>query len=245
MDPPVRTTYAHVALAALPAELADLHSSLPVGSPIDLELPAGDGDHAGPRTELLAQIVASAGFSDIGLAERDGATRVTATRVLTLPDYVGPGMRLLICGLNPSIYSAEAGAGFARPGNRFWPAMTAAGLTSRPGDPRRLLRHDRIGMTDLVKRPTRRANEIDADEYRVGVGRVGRLVEWLQPGALCVVGLTGWRKAIDRRAHAGEQTERLGGRPVYVMPNTSGLNAHSKPDDFRAHLVAAAALADT
>jgi TDG/mug DNA glycosylase family protein len=80
-------------------------------------------------------------------------------------------------------------------------------------------------MTDLVKRATPRADQLTPDEYRAGAARVERLVAWLQPRAVGVVGLTGWRHAIDRKAVAGWQEASFGGRPVYVMPNTSGLNA--------------------
>ena len=166
------------------------------------------------------------------------------TRARTLPDTVGPGMRLLLCGLNPSIYSADRGMGFARPGNRFWPAALAAGIVSRDRDPAHALLHHRVGMTDLVKRATIGAKELTVDEYRAGAERVRRLVEWLQPGAVCFVGLAGWRAAIDRKAVAGPQPEPFGGRPAYVMPNSSGLNAHATPAILADHLRAAAALAD-
>ena len=99
-------------------------------------------------------------------------------------------------------------------------------------------------MTDLVKRATRAARELAPDEYRTGVARLDRLARWLRPGAICVVGLTGWRHAVDRTATEGEQPSALGGRPVYVMPNTSGLNASSQLDGFAAHLRAAIALAE-
>ncbi len=87
-------------------------------------------------------------------------------------------MRLLVCGLNPSVYSADAGRGFARPGNRYWPAALAAGIVSRDRDTRHALLHHGVGMTDLVKRATPRADELTIDEYRDGVERVapaGRL----------------------------------------------------------------------
>ncbi len=255
-------SYLHVPRPDLPAALADLHRSLAVGAPVELHLLGGDADHVelpdddfpGRRysrwpADMLRRVVAGAGFGAIRVDEyeRSGLTaiRVRARRDLTLPDYVGADLRLLLCGLNPSVYSAEAGVGFARPGNRFWPAMVAVGLCDRPRDPRRLLLHERIGMTDLVKRATRRASDLDRDEYRSGVERLRHLVEWLRPGSLCVVGLTGWRAAVDRRAVAGPQPETFGGRPVYVMPNTSGLNAHCTPAEFRNHLLAAAALAAT
>ena len=98
---------------------------------------------------------------------------VDATRARTLPDTVGPGMRLLLVGLNPSEYAADAGAGFARPGNRFWPAALAAGLVTRTHDPFHALRVDGVGMTDLVKRATPRADmpAVQAgDEPRGGLG---------------------------------------------------------------------------
>jgi double-stranded uracil-DNA glycosylase len=158
-----------------------------------------------------------------------------ATRARTLPDTVGPGMRLLLCGLNPSLYAADAGIGFARPGNRFWPALLAAGLATVDRDPLALLTGQLIGMTDLVKRATVSASELAVDEYVHGVSRLDRLVAWLQPDAVCFLGFDGWRKAVDRAASAGWQERPLGGRPVYVMPNPSGLNAHTNMADLAAH----------
>ena len=86
-------------------------------------------------------------------------------------------------------------------------------------------------------------NDLTVDEYRNGLARVERLVRWLQPGAVCFVGLAGWRVAVDRAAVAGRQEIEIGGRPVYVMPSTSGLNANSRLDDLIEHLRAAAKLA--
>jgi TDG/mug DNA glycosylase family protein len=99
-------------------------------------------------------------------------------------------------------------------------------------------------MTDLVKRATPRADELARDEYRDGLARVERLVRWLEPGAVCFVGLAGWRAAVDRRAVAGEQPDGIGGRPAYVMPNTSGLNARVPLAELADHLRAAIALSD-
>jgi TDG/mug DNA glycosylase family protein len=90
-----------------------------------------------------------------------------------------------------------------------------------------------------VKRATRRADEVTADEYRAGVARVERLCSWLRPGVLIVVGLAGWRAAVDRRAAAGWQPTGLGGVPVYLLPSTSGLNASSRLADLTEHLRAA------
>ncbi len=149
-------------------------------------------------------------------------------------------MRLLVCGLNPSVYSADAGIGFARPGNRFWPAAIAAGLVTVDRDDARAALAAGIGMTDLVKRATPRADELTRDEYRAGLARVERLVAVAPPGAVCFVGLAGWRAAVDRRAVAGVQPDAIGGRPAYVMPSTSGLNARTPPSELADHLRAAA-----
>ncbi|MEE9413812.1 MAG: mismatch-specific DNA-glycosylase [Acidimicrobiales bacterium] len=160
-------------------------------------------------------------------------------KVPELADFVGPNMAILICGLNPSIYSAQAGVGFARPGNRFWPAALAAGIVSIDRDPDHALEHHGIGMTDLVKRATRRADELDPQEYRNGLCRLEGVVTRWQPTTVCFVGLAGWRAAVDRKAKAGWQTTMVADRPVYLMPSTSGLNAHSSLSDLTEHLKAA------
>ena len=254
-------SYVHLARAAVPLALADLHRALAPGAPVDLTVFGGDTEHesfadddfAGRRFSgwpepMLRDVLVGAGFAVEDLVVETAADLVpqllcTLRRERTLPDTVGPGMRLLVCGLNPSVYSADAGIGFARPGNRFWPAALAAGLVSRDRDTRHALVHHGIGMTDLVKRATPRADALAADEYRDGVGRVSRLVEWLQPGAVVMVGLAGWRATVERKAVAGLQPEPFGGRPAYVMPSTSGLNASSRLDDLTDHLRRAAALA--
>jgi TDG/mug DNA glycosylase family protein len=150
-------------------------------------------------------------------------------------------MRLLVCGLNPSIYAADAGAGYARPSNRFWKAAVEAGLVERAHDPAAALRDHGIGMTDLVKRATVRSADLAPHEYRAGADRVRRLVRWLRPAVTCFVGLEGYRSAVDRSARPGWQHDPFGGRPAYVMPSTSGLNASSRPADLVDHLRAAAA----
>ncbi len=148
-------------------------------------------------------------------------------------------MRLLVCGLTPSILSADDGGGFARPGNRFWPALRQAGLTERDRDGPGLLRHDHIGMTDLVKRPTVGAAELTNAEYRAGLERVTGVCRRLRTRTRCAS--SGWPAggpAVDRKAQPGWQPDRLGPTPVYVMPSTSGLNATSRLDDLADHLFA-------
>lgn len=164
------------------------------------------------------------------------ALRVRAHRLLSLPDSVGPGMNVLFCGLNPSVHAARAGVGYVGPGNRFWPAVEQAGLVTRPRDPWHALAHDGVGMTDLAKRTTARASEIDRAEFAQGLPRLERLVRWLEPRVVCVVGLSGWRAAVDRRAGPGPAGD-LGGRPVWLIPGTSGLNTHVTQADLVAHLL--------
>ena len=252
-------THVHVPRLRLPLALWDLQRVLAVGAPFDLQVLAGDYEgselpddviggrfFAGWQPEHLADVVTGAGFEvDAGSLSLSGdELRLRATRATTLADTVGSPMRLLVCGLNPSVYSAEAGLPFARPGNRFWPAAVAAGLVERERDPVHALSRSGIGLTDLVKRSTRTAAELQTGEYRDGLARVDRLVRWLQPGAVCFVGLAGWRAVVDRSATAGCQPQALGGRPVYLMPSTSGLNGRSSLTDLTDHLRAAASLAE-
>jgi TDG/mug DNA glycosylase family protein len=224
---------------ALPMALREVHRACDVGDIVVLRLP--------PRLDpkRLADLVAGAGFGLVAADHQPHRSRrqwrVAAERRRELPDVVGPNMRLLLVGLNPSLYAADAGVGFARPGNRFWPAMLASGLADVDRDPGELLAQHHIGMTDLVKRATVGAAELTTSEYRDGLARVERLCQWLAPGAVCFLGLDGWRRALDRRATAGWQARSIGGTPAYVMPNPSGLNAHATIPVLVDRLLAAAA----
>jgi TDG/mug DNA glycosylase family protein len=258
-----RNSYVHISTAALPLALAHLHHALRVDAPVVLTFFGGDGEghslFAGDdfpgrffsqwHADRLRDVFVGAGFAvdhvDERIQERgDRTIDVHAHRVRTLPDLVAAGLRLLLCGLNPSLYAADAGIGFARPGNRFWPAALQSRVLHHDRDPWRTVSQDRVGMTDLVKRATTGAAELRPIEYRDGMARVERLAAWLQPGAVCFLGLAGWRAAVDRHAVAGEQDRTIGGRPVYVMPNPSGVNAHATVDDLATHLRSAVALAD-
>lgn len=253
--------YQHLPHEHLPAALADLHRATAPRAPVAITVFAGTGtevtdaedDLPGRRFSLwdpdhLADVVVGAGFEvqDVAVAGdgRFRPLRLTARRARSLADHVGPAMRMLLCGLNPSLYAADVGVNYARPGNRFWPAMSAAGLASVDRDPRHLLRYHGIGSTDLVKRATVAAAEVTAEEFTAGVARVERLCEWLRPGVLYLVGLQGWRSAVDRKAKAGLQPQPLGGVPVYVGPSTSGLNASTQLPGHVEHLRAAATVAD-
>jgi TDG/mug DNA glycosylase family protein len=150
---------------------------------------------------------------------------------------VEPGLRVLFVGINPSLRSAEVGHHFARPGNRFWPALHAAGFTPRllrPDEDAELPAHG-IGVTNIAHRPTRAADEITAQELREGAAALERTVREHQPRLVAIVGLTAYRTAFRRpKAVMGLQPaiDEIGGRPVWVLPNPSGLNAHYKPADF-------------
>lgn len=254
-------TYVHLPRSSLPLAWHDLHRALAVGAPVELVLFPSDDELApfphdpfagrrfsGWRRPLLDDVIVGAGFEDIAIDEEAGTHAehlvVRATRARTLADTVGPDMRLLVCGLNPSLHAADAGIGFVTAGNRFWPAALAAGVVTADRDPVHALVHDGVGMTDLVKRASPRAAELTRAEYVAGLARLDRLVAWLRPSAVCVVGLAGWRAAADRRATAGVSERTLGGRPVYVMPNPSGINGSSTLADLTGHLRAAATLAD-
>jgi TDG/mug DNA glycosylase family protein len=250
-----RNSYLHLKREHLPLALARLHWALVPGAPLMISLTSGEGEGARPADDLpgrffcrwrppaLRDVLTGAGFEHVAVEEDEQhhVLYATARRARTLPDTVGTAMCLLICGLNPSLVAADAGYGFAGPTNRFWRAAAAAGVVSQPRDPLHALLADRVGMTDLAKRATPRASELDQAEYRSGVERVRRLVAWLRPAAVCFVGLDGWRAAIDRRAGPGWQDGGFAGAPAYVMPSTSGLNARTSLDELVAHLRAARA----
>lgn len=242
-----RHCYQHIPAERLPLALAELHRCTQPGGRIDLRVlahrsdpgwqdPFGDRLFSTWSPAALTAVVHGAGFEveRCELLDREWVG-VVARRARSLADVVGPGMRLLVCGLNPSAYAADAGVAFARPGNRFWPAALAAGLVSTDRDPLAALRDHGVGFTDLVKRATPRAEALQASEYVAGFARVRRLCEWLVPGVLCFAGLTGYRQAGDRRAQAGWQPS-IGATAVYLMPNPSGLNAHATEAVLTDHL---------
>ena len=152
-----------------------------------------------------------------------------------LPDVIAPDLDILFVGINPSLMSAARGHHFARPGNRFWPALHLAGLTPRrliPDEDRELLEYG-IGVTNIVARPTRAAAELSVSELRAGAAALGDLVAEYRPRVVAVLGITAWRAAFDRpKAIIGRQPERVGGAETWVAPNPSGLNAHHQLPDL-------------
>ncbi|MFG1993340.1 G/U mismatch-specific DNA glycosylase [Actinoplanes sp. NPDC048988] len=158
---------------------------------------------------------------------------IAAAADRTIPDLIGPGLRVLFSGINPSLYSAATGHHFARPGNRFWPALYRSGFTDR------LLRPSEqfelpamgLGITNVVARATARADELSPAELVEGGEALAEKVRNVAPRILAVLGVTAYRTAFARpKATMGPQEEQVGGRPVWVLPNPSGLNAHYTVD---------------
>lgn len=146
----------------------------------------------------------------------------------TVPDLAGPGMRVLLCGINPSLWSGLVGYHFARPSNRLWPVLHQAGFTSRrlhPSETDELVTAG-LGITNLVARATARADELSPDEVRAGLPAVAALAEIWRPAYVAFLGLSAYRLATgDRGAGVGPQDRTLGPAGVWLLPNPSGLNA--------------------
>ena len=142
---------------------------------------------------------------------------------------------MLFCGINPSLLSAERGHHFARPGNRFWPALHLAGLTPRrltPEEDGELPRYG-LGITNLAARPTRTAAELTEQELREGVAALTDLVQRYRPRIVAVLGITAWRLATGRARDAwGRQPSSIADAETWVLPNPSGLNAHFQLPDL-------------
>jgi len=147
----------------------------------------------------------------------------------TVADVIAPDLAVLFCGINPGLYTAYTGHHFARPGNRFWPTLHAAGFTERvllPSEERLLLARG-CGVTNLVPRTTATAAELSPDEIVAGGRALVRKVRRYAPRVLVVLGVTAYRTAFGApRASLGMQPERVGATHVWVLPNPSGLNAH-------------------
>ncbi|HEX4251114.1 MAG TPA: G/U mismatch-specific DNA glycosylase [Pseudonocardia sp.] len=146
-----------------------------------------------------------------------------------LPDPDDPPLRVLFCGINPGLVSAATGHHFARPGNRFWPALHLSGFTPtrlRP-DEQGVLPSLGLGITNLVARASARAAELSTEELATGGQILRELTERVQPRWLAVVGVTAYRVAFaEPKAAIGRNERQLGSTRVWVLPNPSGLNAH-------------------
>jgi TDG/mug DNA glycosylase family protein len=163
---------------------------------------------------------------------RPTPAELAAAREKTLPDVVAPGLSVLFSGINPGLYSAATGHHFARPGNRFWPALHRSGFTPRqlrPDEQSELLTWG-LGVTNVVPRATARADELTQEELRAGGERLTALAATYAPRFVAVVGISAYRGAFGRqKAAMGPQEELIGGARLWVLPNPSGLNAHYQP----------------
>ena len=174
-------------------------------------------------------LAAAVGADGAGRPRRPTQADLAAARGRTIPDLIAPGLRVLFAGINPSLYSAATGYHFARPGNRFWPALHQSGFTRRQLRPEEqwLLPGSGLGITNVVARATVRADELSAAELRSGGGDLLALAARLDVGWLAVLGVTAFRAAFGQPGAAvGPQEPQPGGARVWLLPNPSGLNAH-------------------
>lgn len=153
----------------------------------------------------------------------------------TVPDLVARDLRVLFCGINPGLYSGATRHHFARPGNRFWPALHASGFTDRLLSPaeERLLLERGYGITNLVARATATADELTRDELVAGRRRLERLARRYAPAWVAVLGVGAYRTVFGRPgALVGAQADTLGNARLWLLPNPSGLNAHYQLRDL-------------
>ena len=158
--------------------------------------------------------------------------QLESARDRLLPDVAGPGLRVLFSGINPGLVSAWTGHHFARPGNRFWPALYAAGFTDRllsPFDERELLKSG-YGITNVVARTTATADLLTKEEILAGGERLRAKVLRYHPKILAILGLGAYRTAFNQpKAIVGRQPDLIGNTVLWVLPNPSGLNANYQP----------------
>jgi double-stranded uracil-DNA glycosylase len=177
------------------------------------------------------------GYVDCRGVPKPTAAELAAAYTKTVPDVIAPGLSVLFCGINPGLYSAATGHHFARPGNRFWPALHRSGFTPRqlrPAEQDELVDYG-LGVTNIVARATARADELTRDELRAGGQKLAALVARYAPAVVAVAGISAYRTAFDRpKAVLGEQEHRIADARLWVLPNPSGLNAHFQLDRLTA-----------
>jgi double-stranded uracil-DNA glycosylase len=169
------------------------------------------------------------------MAARFTPAELGAAEGRSVPDVLGPGLRVLFCGINPGLWSAAVGHHFARPGNRFWKALHLGGLTPwllDPDDGEELLGLG-LGITNLVERATAGAAELGPGELRAGGARLAAKAAAARPQVVAVLGVGAYRTAFDRpRAGVGPLPDAIGGSRAWLLPNPSGLNAHYQLPDL-------------
>lgn len=188
--------------------------------------PRGDGAQGGGRRTISGADVRR---------RKPTVEEVRAAEGKRLPDVLGPGLDVVFCGINPGLYSAAVGCHFARPGNRFWNALHAAGFSDRllsPFEQTELLEYG-CGLTNLVARATTVAAALTDEELRRGRGILRRKIGRHGPRCVAILGIGAYRKAFERPgAGLGAQDEDFAGSLLWVLPNPSGLNAHYQPPDL-------------
>ena len=153
----------------------------------------------------------------------------------TLPDVIGPNLRVLFCGINPGLYTAAVGHHFARPGNRFWPALHKSGFTDRLLSPfaERELLESGIGISNVVPHATASAAELTKEDFIAGGRALAAKVKRYHPQVVAILGVGAYRHAFAKpKAQIGEQAERIHDARVWVLPNPSGLNANYQLPDL-------------
>ena len=181
-------------------------------------------------------------------AARPTRAQLLAAAHRTVPDVIAPGLAVLFCGINPGLYSAYHGHHFAGPGNRFWPALHAAGFTSRvlaPHEEGELLARD-CGVTNVVARTTATAAELTPRELAEGGRLLAAKVRRYAPRVLAVLGVGAYRTAFAApKATLGRQAATIGATIVWVLPNPSGLNAHYQLPELARMLAAVRLVGDS
>lgn len=166
---------------------------------------------------------------------RPTRAEIAASEGKTVPDVIAANLKVLLCGINPGLYTAAIGHHFGRPGNRFWPALYASGITDRllsPYEERELLPRG-YGITNIVARASARADDLTEEELLAGARTLQRKAIRYRPEFLAFLGITAYRSAFQRpRAVLGLQAEMLGKAKIWVLPNPSGLNAHHSAADL-------------
>lgn len=157
---------------------------------------------------------------------------ISAAAGKTVRDVIAPGLKVLFCGINPGLYTAATGYNFARPGNRFWPTLHAAGFTPRllkPQEQQELLSYG-CGITNFVERATTAAAELSTVELVEGGKLLKEKVLQYKPQVVAFLGVTAYRSAFGLpKAVQGPQPDSMGETQLWVLPNPSGLNAHYPP----------------
>ena len=247
-----RASYLHVARNRLPWALAQLHASMTAEAPFVATFMVGDTEGTIPDDDFpgrffacwqpdpLVDVLEGAGFKVSAYDVGEEWINVAATRARTVPDYVGDRMRVLLVAPHPSLAAAEHGLVAAD--DPLWSALIIAGAVAPDQSPLDALTAHGIGMTHLVKRTPSRDDEPEEDEYRAGAERVQRLVAWLRPEVVAVVGRAGSLAMVGGDAKPGEQRQTVAGARVYVVPDPTDLSTPGNVDDVAAHVRAAIAL---